>query len=154
MASVPVAERVNLSLLDRRLTPDLYTLIIAAQQTAGDDFALALAETARDYPHARLDEDGSGELGEPGVVRIGNLKRFTVPLRNLTVHRMESVARIGHRAFRVPGIAGGHAHPHGADVDAQGAAGVLPGGAATHLVAAVWGTKFSSISMRELKNGR
>ena len=40
----------NLSLLDRRLTPDLYTLIVAAQQTAGDDFALALAETARSYP--------------------------------------------------------------------------------------------------------
>ncbi len=40
----------NLSLLDRRLTPDLYTLIVAAKQTAGDDFALALAETARSYP--------------------------------------------------------------------------------------------------------
>src|SRR5207248_3493415 len=41
----------NLSLVDRRLTPDLYTLIVAAQQTAGDDFALALAETAREYPY-------------------------------------------------------------------------------------------------------
>ena len=40
----------NLSLIDRRLTPDLYTLVVAAQQTAGDDFALALAETARTYP--------------------------------------------------------------------------------------------------------
>ena len=43
----------NLSLLDRRLTPDLYTLVVAAQQTAGDDFALALAETARTYPYDR-----------------------------------------------------------------------------------------------------
>ena len=40
----------NLSLLDRRLTPDLYSLIVAAQQTAGDDFALAVAEAAREYP--------------------------------------------------------------------------------------------------------
>src|SRR3954471_24506738 len=36
----------NLSLIERRLTPDLYSLVIAAQQTAGDDFALAIAETA------------------------------------------------------------------------------------------------------------
>src|SRR5205823_11594122 len=42
----------NLSLMDRQLTPDLYSLIVAAQQTAGDDFALAVAETAREYPHA------------------------------------------------------------------------------------------------------
>jgi hypothetical protein len=42
----------NLSLLERRLTPDLYTLVVAAKQTAGDDFALSLAETARAYPHA------------------------------------------------------------------------------------------------------
>ena len=42
----------NLSLIERRLTPDLYTLIVAAQQTAGDEFAIHLAETARDYPYA------------------------------------------------------------------------------------------------------
>src|SRR5207247_5445240 len=46
----------NLSLIDRRLTPDLYTLVVAAQQTAGDDFALAVAETARLYPYAGKDE--------------------------------------------------------------------------------------------------
>src|SRR5204862_2895701 len=69
----------NLSLVDRRLTPDLYTLIVAAQQTAGDDFALALAETAREYPFAQLDEDGSGEFGEPGVVRLG-IHRAEVPV--------------------------------------------------------------------------
>src|SRR4029077_4770650 len=40
----------NLSLIERRLTPDLYTLVVAAKQTAGDDFALAVAETAREYP--------------------------------------------------------------------------------------------------------
>ncbi len=41
----------NLALLDRRLTPDLYSLVIAAKQTAGDDFALSIAETAREYPY-------------------------------------------------------------------------------------------------------
>jgi len=40
----------NLTLVDRRLTPALYTLIIAAQQMAGDQFAIALARTASDYP--------------------------------------------------------------------------------------------------------
>lgn len=39
----------NLSLIERRMTPDLYTLITAAQQMAGDQFAIALAETAREY---------------------------------------------------------------------------------------------------------
>src|SRR5262249_28519127 len=47
----------NLSLIDRRLTPDLYTLIVAAQQTAGDDFAIALAETARTYAYSGADND-------------------------------------------------------------------------------------------------
>lgn len=40
----------NLSLIERRMTPDLYTLIVAAQQVLGDQFALHVAETARDYP--------------------------------------------------------------------------------------------------------
>jgi hypothetical protein len=49
----------NLSLIERRLSPDLYSLVIAAKQTAGDDFALAVAETAREYPSADLaTEDG------------------------------------------------------------------------------------------------
>lgn len=42
----------NLSLIERRMTPDLYTLIVAAQQIAGDQFAIHLAETAREYPYA------------------------------------------------------------------------------------------------------
>ena len=41
----------NLSLIERRFTPDLYTLIVAAQQMAGDQFAIHVAETARDYPY-------------------------------------------------------------------------------------------------------
>jgi hypothetical protein len=49
----------NLALMDRRLTPDLYSLVVAAQQTAGDDFALAIAETARAYRDA--DDDDNDE---------------------------------------------------------------------------------------------
>jgi len=40
----------NLSLIERRMTPDLYTLVTAAQQIAGDQFALSLMQTARSYP--------------------------------------------------------------------------------------------------------
>lgn len=40
----------NWTLLNRRLTPDLYTLVVAAKQIAGDGFALSVLETARDYP--------------------------------------------------------------------------------------------------------
>ena len=39
----------NLSLLNRRLTPDLYTLVLAAKQLAGDEFALTLLATAKRY---------------------------------------------------------------------------------------------------------
>jgi hypothetical protein len=39
----------NLCLVEKRMTPDLYTLIIAAKQIAGDQFAISLAETAREY---------------------------------------------------------------------------------------------------------
>ena len=42
----------NLSLIERRMTPDLYTLVLAAKQIAGDQYALHLAETAREYPFA------------------------------------------------------------------------------------------------------
>ncbi len=39
----------NLSLLNHRLTPDLYTLVLAAKQLAGDEFALTLLDTAKQY---------------------------------------------------------------------------------------------------------
>ena len=67
----------NLCLLDRRLTPDLYTLVVAAQQTAGDDFALAIAETAREYPYSHSDSHSArevlteAELEEIGMLRMG-----------------------------------------------------------------------------------
>jgi hypothetical protein len=63
----------NLSLMERRLTPDLYTLVVAAQQTAGDDFALSVAQAARDYRYtepASVEEPplrmGIGEADVPG----------------------------------------------------------------------------------------
>lgn len=46
----------NLSLVERRLTPDLYTLVVAAQQTAGDDLAIAVGEAAREYPYSDVGE--------------------------------------------------------------------------------------------------
>jgi hypothetical protein len=72
----------NLSLLDRRLTPDLYTLIVAAKQTGGDDFALALAETARSFAHATANDGISSrpqDFEEPGLVRMG-IDRAELPV--------------------------------------------------------------------------
>ncbi|HEY1064553.1 MAG TPA: hypothetical protein VGE52_00525, partial [Pirellulales bacterium] len=43
----------NLCLVERRLTPDLYTLVIGAKQIGGDQFALHVAETARRYDFER-----------------------------------------------------------------------------------------------------
>ena len=40
----------NLTLLDSRMSPDLYNLALAAKQIAGDDFSISLIETARVYP--------------------------------------------------------------------------------------------------------
>jgi hypothetical protein len=66
----------NLSLMERRLTPDLYSLVVAAQQTAGDDFALAIAETARGYRFAeptrrRAAEETDEGDGPPPLLRMG-----------------------------------------------------------------------------------
>jgi hypothetical protein len=74
----------NLSLLDRRLTPDMYTLVTAAQQTAGDDFALALAETARTYPFVEMGESAAtgldaAEFDAPGRLRMG-ISQAEVPV--------------------------------------------------------------------------
>jgi hypothetical protein len=50
----------NLSLLERRFTPDLYTLAVAARQIFGDQFAIALTETVREY-----DVSGDERSGPP-----------------------------------------------------------------------------------------
>ena len=74
----------NLSLIERRLTPDLYTLVTAAKQVAGDEFAITLAETARDYAYSLplpLEEIrvgiGRGEL--PGGETVELVSRLPGP---------------------------------------------------------------------------
>ncbi|MEK6258714.1 MAG: hypothetical protein AABP62_08840 [Planctomycetota bacterium] len=44
----------NLTLIERRLSPTLYSLIVAAQQIGGDQFAIALAQLASEYPYHEL----------------------------------------------------------------------------------------------------
>ena len=41
----------NLSLLEHRLTPDMYTIGLATQQILGDQYAIHVIETARNYPY-------------------------------------------------------------------------------------------------------
>lgn len=47
----------NLTLMERRLTPDLYTLVVSAKQIGGDAYAIALMEAARDYPFQKEDSE-------------------------------------------------------------------------------------------------
>lgn len=47
----------NLCLVNRRMTPDLYDIVVASQQIAGDQFALHVAETARSYACEEPAED-------------------------------------------------------------------------------------------------
>ena len=54
----------NLALLDRRLTPDLYMLVTAAKQMAGDDFAITMLDTAKRY---RVQDDAEEADGAPVV---------------------------------------------------------------------------------------
>lgn len=96
----------NLALLDRRLTPDLYTLVTAAKQLAGDAFAVALLETAQRYdyqPDEELDAPsvagGIGQLEFPdgAVARAKN--RLQGPLlawRTLTLRPKPSPMRRRH----------------------------------------------------------
>src|SRR5208337_3964279 len=69
------------------------------------DFRVGIAAAPEEAGsvHSTLDLMSSDPVGKPasgsalpsGVVRMGNLKRFSVPLRNLTVHMMSSEPRIG-----------------------------------------------------------
>jgi hypothetical protein len=47
----------NLSLIHRRMTPDLITIVIASKQILGDQFALHVAELANGYAYAAREED-------------------------------------------------------------------------------------------------
>jgi len=46
----------NLSLMERRVSPDLYTIVVAAKQILGDQFASHVAQTARQYDFDRAAE--------------------------------------------------------------------------------------------------
>jgi hypothetical protein len=71
----------NLSLIERRLTPDLYSLVVAAKQIAGDDFALCVAETARRYQYDRAEAEDPFEADDQaGFLRMG-VNRADVPGR-------------------------------------------------------------------------
>jgi len=62
----------NLTLLEHRLAPDLYTLVVAAQQMAGDDFAWTLLEVAKTY---RYQPDDSASSGQPlATLGIGEIQ--------------------------------------------------------------------------------
>lgn len=85
----------NLSLIERRMTPDLYTLIVAAQQIAGDQFAGSLAEVARQYPFPAEDQFpaialgiGRGRLHDGTVLTLKNrLEGPPVTWRSLELKR-------------------------------------------------------------------
>lgn len=47
----------NLSLISRRMTPNLYTIVTAAKQIFGDQYALHVVETARTYPYLERNFD-------------------------------------------------------------------------------------------------
>lgn len=69
----------NLALIDRRLAPGFADLIDAARQTGGDDFALSLAETAREYPYEHDPDSDDGGAGEEPELRM-SIGRGDVPL--------------------------------------------------------------------------
>ena len=49
----------NLTLMESRLLPDLYTLVNSAKQFGGDPFAISVLEAARDYPFEDSDTESS-----------------------------------------------------------------------------------------------
>ena len=67
----------NLSLIERRMTPDLYTIVTAAKQTAGEQYAVHVAETARDYPYGDELDLETIKLGiERGQLPDGEMVRL------------------------------------------------------------------------------
>ncbi|MEM0925904.1 MAG: hypothetical protein AAGJ83_07690, partial [Planctomycetota bacterium] len=60
----------NLSLMSRRMTPDLITIVTAAQQIMGDQYALHVAELANQYGYAGTTEEDSPLANLP-MVRLG-----------------------------------------------------------------------------------
>jgi hypothetical protein len=77
----------NLTLLDGRLTPDLYNLALAAKQVVGDDFALSVLEVASQYPPQRMGR-AEDELSA-GIGKIADDDGEVRPWKN----RLQGVAR-------------------------------------------------------------
>ncbi len=62
----------NLSLMERRLAPDLYTIATAAKQVGGDEFATFVVETARDYPNQPQPPDETRARCGPELAELGD----------------------------------------------------------------------------------
>ncbi|MCA9134875.1 MAG: hypothetical protein KDA45_17020, partial [Planctomycetales bacterium] len=58
----------NMTLLEHRMTPDLYTMAVAAQQILGDQYSIHLIETARDYPFS---EEMEPQPAEHASITLG-----------------------------------------------------------------------------------
>ena len=62
----------NLALMEHQLTPDLYSLVVAAKQMAGDEFAITLLDTAKTYG---FQDDVQSTFSQPAVAAgIGKLE--------------------------------------------------------------------------------
>jgi len=83
----------NLTLTDRRLTPDLYNLVLAAKQVVGDDFALAVAEKSREYsPQRPMGESGPAD---DEIVQFGPEKLLDGDGRALTCkNRLQGIPKV------------------------------------------------------------
>lgn len=53
----------NLTLLERRFTPDLFTIVTAAKQIAGEQFALHVMQTARHYQQVKETRFSEAQFG-------------------------------------------------------------------------------------------
>ncbi|TWT94303.1 hypothetical protein [Neorhodopirellula pilleata] len=53
----------NLSLMNRRMTPDMVTIVTACQQILGDQYALHIAESANRYEHSQPEQGTPVTLG-------------------------------------------------------------------------------------------
>ncbi len=70
----------NLSLIHRRMTPDLITIVTAAKQILGDQFALHVAELANQYGDAPLRDDVTLQAVTLGIDQVRLPDGEIVPL--------------------------------------------------------------------------
>ena len=78
----------NLTLMESRLTPDLYNLALAAKQVGGDDFALVLLDAACEYPPQSL--GGEDDALSMGVGQVVDEEGQPLPAKN----RLQGAARV------------------------------------------------------------